>query len=151
MESAWRSARAAPAPPRLLAVPAGTGPRAICHEPLPPNVAYCDEFRPEFTLQACPITPKLEHLIVLAMRHDLSVGDPSGVLRCVVVLLRAREVKVVEMTLRNHMWRKRQTRVALGRPGEAAIVASLREIHQMYKKQLVDPRRLRVLVNSLVV
>lgn len=120
------------------------GSHTIGHKALPPHVSYCDEFRPEFDLQACPVLVKLEHALSTAMRNDITRG--YRVLRTVLVLLRAREVKVVEWHCHDQGWRKRSRS-----PDERDTVAKLAEIHAMYKRQEVDRDRLYVLVEQLLV
>lgn len=66
-----------------------------------PNVAFVDEFRPEFVLQSCPVNPKLESAVVNYMKNDLlfsqSCGFDKVTSRTVFVNLRAREAKVIEL------------------------------------------------------
>lgn len=68
--------------------------------PLLPAVAYVDEFRPEYVLQACPASAVLETQVMNAMRNDLLLFQRCNMhirTRTVFVSLRAREVKVIEM------------------------------------------------------
>lgn len=120
------------------------GLHTIGHIALPPHVSFCDEFRPEFDLQACPVLVKLEHAMATAMRNDINRG--YRLLRTVVVLLRAREVKVVEWHCQELGWRKRSRS-----PDERDTVAKLTEIHAMYKRQEVDRDRLYALVEQLLI
>lgn len=68
---------------------------------LMPNVAFVDEFRPEFMLQSCPINPKLESSVVNYMKNDLVFSQSCGYekvsSRTVFVNLRAREAKLIEL------------------------------------------------------
>lgn len=72
------------------------------YEMLPPNVAFSDEFRPEFTLQSCPMNPRLEQQIISAMKNDLLFHQNNCKVenittRTIFISLRAREVKLIEM------------------------------------------------------
>lgn len=72
------------------------------YEMLPPNVAFSDEFRPEFTLQSCPMNPRLEQQITSAMKNDLLFHQNNCKVenittRTIFISLRAREVKLIEM------------------------------------------------------
>ncbi|QFZ29849.1 hypothetical protein EJF18_60363 [Clavispora lusitaniae] len=77
-----------------LFVPPPGSPSLIQRTPLLPNVAFVDEFRPEFSLQACPMSASLESSVVSAMKNDLLVYDCS---KTIFVSLRAREVKLIEV------------------------------------------------------
>ncbi|KAG7191353.1 uncharacterized protein KQ657_003525 [Scheffersomyces spartinae] len=75
----------------------------IKKKPLLPVVAFADEFRPEFTIQSCPMSPKLENQILIAMKNDVLFYQThcqfeSVTSRTIFVSLRARELKVLEMT-----------------------------------------------------
>lgn len=68
-----------------------------------PVVAFADEFRPEFTIQSCPMSPKLENQILIAMKNDVIFYQShcqyeEVTSRTIFVSLRARELKVLEMT-----------------------------------------------------
>lgn len=70
--------------------------------PLLPSVAFIDDFRPEFTIQSCPMNAKLEAHILAAMKNDLlfyqNNCDYKKVdSRTILVSLRAREIKLIEM------------------------------------------------------
>ncbi|SGZ56707.1 CIC11C00000002672 [Sungouiella intermedia] len=69
---------------------------------LPPNVAFVDEFRPEYMVQSCPLNPKLEAQVMNAMKNDLlffqnNCGYELVTSRTVFISLRAREIKTIEM------------------------------------------------------
>lgn len=71
---------------------------------LPPNVAFVDEFRPEYGVQSCPVNPKLEMHVMNAMKNDLlffqnNCGYEKVTSRTVFISLRAREIKLIEMKL----------------------------------------------------
>lgn len=71
-------------------------------KPLLPVAAFSDEFWPEFVLQSCPLSPKLESQITTAMKNDLlffknSCGYNVVSSRTVLVSLRAKEIKLFEM------------------------------------------------------
>lgn len=116
---------------------------SIAQELLPPHVAYCEEFRPEFTLQACPLLSKFEPVVVSAMKTDITRGVKT--LRTIVVLLRAREVKVVEMQLGDNSWRRRNKI-----PDDGDIALAVAEIFAMYKRQALDHERLMQLVEGII-
>lgn len=72
--------------------------------PLLPSVAFIDEFRPEFTIQSCPMNPKLEAHILAAMKNDLlfyqnNCDYKKVESRTIMVSLRAREIKLIEMSV----------------------------------------------------
>lgn len=75
----------------------------IAHSvPLLPVAAFSDEFWPEFVLQSCPLSPKLESQITTAMKNDLlffknSCGYNDVSSRTILVSLRAKEIKLFEM------------------------------------------------------
>lgn len=74
---------------------------------LPPNVAFVDEFRPEFVVQSCPVNPKLEVHVMNAMKNDLlffqnNCGYEKVTSRTVFISLRAREIKMIEMKVGGH-------------------------------------------------
>lgn len=76
----------------------------IKHRPLFPNVAFAEEFRPEFILQSCPINSKLESQVMTTMKNDLlfyqnNCQFEKVTSRSVFVSLRAREIKVIEMNV----------------------------------------------------
>lgn len=76
--------------------------KLIKHKPLSPNVAFTEEFRPEFILQSCPINPKLESQVMTSMKNDLlfyqnNCEFDKVVSRSVFISLRAKEIKVIEM------------------------------------------------------
>lgn len=69
-----------------------------------PNVAFVDEFRPEFTVQSCPVNPKLESQVMTAMKNDLlfyqnNCEYEKVTSRTVFISLRAREIKLIEMNV----------------------------------------------------
>lgn len=69
-----------------------------------PNVAFSDEFRPEFILQSCPVNPKLESLVMNAMKNDLlfyqnNCGVEHVNSKTLFISLRAREIKTIEMSI----------------------------------------------------
>lgn len=81
-------------------------PDIIKQEPLLPNVAFSDEFRPEFTIQSCPINPKLENQVMTAMKNDLlfyqnNFAYDKIVTRTIFISLRVREIKIIEMHIDN--------------------------------------------------
>lgn len=70
--------------------------------PLLPVVAFADEFWPDFVLQSCPVSPKLESQITTAMKNDLlfyknSCNYSAVTSRAILVSLRAKEIKCFEM------------------------------------------------------
>lgn len=74
--------------------------------PVSSNVAYCEEFRPEFTLQSCKVNPKLESQVVNAMKNDLLFFHNNCDVELVVsntifINLRAREIKEIELSIDN--------------------------------------------------
>lgn len=74
------------------------------HKPLLPNVAFVEEFRPEYTVQLCPVSLKLETQVMSSMKNDLlfyhtDCGYTKVTTRSVMISLRAREIKVIEMTI----------------------------------------------------
>lgn len=76
----------------------------IKHRPLFPNVAFAEEFRPEFILQSCPINPKLESQVMTSMKNDLlfyqnNCQFENVTSRSVFISLRAREIKMIEMNV----------------------------------------------------
>ncbi|KAK6465640.1 hypothetical protein DFJ63DRAFT_333058 [Scheffersomyces coipomensis] len=81
------------------------------HLALSPNVAFSDEFRSEFNIQSCPVNPKLETQVMSAMRNDLlfyqNNFDYSKIVsRTVFISLRAREIKLIEMTIDNDAYHR---------------------------------------------
>lgn len=73
-------------------------------KPLMPNVAFVDEFRPEYAVQLCPVSLRLENQVMTAMKNDLlfyhNDCDYARVKsRSVMISLRAKEIKVVEMSV----------------------------------------------------
>lgn len=69
-----------------------------------PNVAFVDEFRPEYGVQSCPVNPKLEMHVMNAMKNDLlffqnNCGYEKVTSRTIFISLRAREIKLIEMKL----------------------------------------------------
>ncbi|CAK7892275.1 hypothetical protein CAAN3_01S09252 [[Candida] anglica] len=71
---------------------------------LSPNVGFSDEFRPEFVVQSCPVSPKLESLVMNAMKNDLlffqnNCAVENVVSKTVFISLRAREIKLIEMSV----------------------------------------------------
>lgn len=69
-----------------------------------PNVAFVEEFRPEYTMQLCPISLKIETQVMGAMKNDLlfyhnDCGYSRVTTRSVMISLRAREIKVIEMNI----------------------------------------------------
>lgn len=74
---------------------------------LPPNVAFVEEFRPEYVIQSCPVNPKLEVHVMNAMKSDLlffqnNCGYEKVTSRTVFISLRAREIKLIEMNVGGH-------------------------------------------------
>lgn len=74
---------------------------------LPANVAFVEEFRPEYVVQSCPINPKLEGQVMNAMKNDLlffqnNCGYERVTSRTVFISLRAREIKTIEMNVGGH-------------------------------------------------
>lgn len=84
-----------------VVVPDGRQPGLVRRTLLLPNVAFVDEFRPEFVLQSCPVNAKLESSVVSYMKNDLvfsqSCGYEKVTSRTVFVNLRAREAKLIEL------------------------------------------------------
>lgn len=70
---------------------------------LNPIVAFSDEFRPEFTVQSCPLNPKLETQIIGTLKNDVkfyqSCGYSKITSRCIFISLRVREIKVIKSIL----------------------------------------------------
>ncbi|KAL6452542.1 hypothetical protein SBY92_001803 [Candida maltosa Xu316] len=79
------------------------------HKALIPVVAFSDEFRPEFTVQSCPINPKLEQQVMSNMKNDLLFYQNNNTnntyneitSRTIFISLRAREIKLIEMNIKN--------------------------------------------------
>ncbi|RLV95992.1 hypothetical protein JA1_000630 [Spathaspora sp. JA1] len=76
------------------------------HKALLSSVAFSDEFRPEFSVQSCPISPKLEQQVMNAMKNDLlfyqnNCNYDAITTRTIFISLRAREIKLIEMNLQN--------------------------------------------------
>ncbi|EGW33504.1 uncharacterized protein SPAPADRAFT_55372 [Spathaspora passalidarum NRRL Y-27907] len=76
------------------------------HKALLSSVAFSDEFRPEFSVQSCPINPKLEQQVMNAMKNDLlfyqnNCNYDAITTRTIFISLRAREIKLIEMNLQN--------------------------------------------------
>ncbi|KAG2736411.1 hypothetical protein G9P44_000501 [Scheffersomyces stipitis] len=76
------------------------------NKPLLPIVAFTDEFRSEFSIQSCPVNPKLETQVTNCMKNDLmfyqnNYDYESITSRTVFISLRAREIKVIEMNINN--------------------------------------------------
>lgn len=79
-------------------------PQLTEYEDLSPNVAFTDEFRPEFILQSCPMNPRLEQQVISSMKNDLlfsqnNCGVENITTRTVFISLRAREIKLIEMKI----------------------------------------------------
>lgn len=77
---------------------------------LQPNVAFVDEFRPEYTIQSCPVNPRLEAQVSNAMKNDLlfyqnNCGFEKVSSKTVYISLRAREIKLIEMSVGNQKQR----------------------------------------------
>lgn len=75
----------------------------ITRKGLLPNVAFSDEFRYEFLIQSCPINPKLESLVMNAMKNDLLFFQNNCQVehvnsKTLFISLRAREIKLIEMS-----------------------------------------------------
>lgn len=71
---------------------------------LHPNVAFVDEFRPEYVVQSCPVNPRLESQVIGAMKNDLTFfqnncGYERVSSKTVFISLRAREIKLIEMSV----------------------------------------------------
>lgn len=69
-----------------------------------PNVAFVEEFRPEYVVQSCPVNPKLESQVTTAMKNDLlffqnNCAYDRVTSRTIFISLRAREIKMIEMQL----------------------------------------------------
>ena len=78
------------------------------HRALKPNVAFSDEFRPEFNIQSCPINPRLETQVMNSMKNDLLFYQTNSqyeniVTRTVFISLKAREIEVIEMATNNQV------------------------------------------------
>ena len=78
------------------------------HRALKPNVAFSDEFRPEFNIQSCPINPRLETQVMTSMKNDLLFYQTNSqyekiVTRTVFISLKAREIEVIEMATNNQV------------------------------------------------
>lgn len=76
------------------------------HRALLSSVAFSDEFRPEFSIQSCPVNPKLEQQVMNTMRNDLLFYQNNSkyeaiTTRTIFISLRAREIKLIEMNLQN--------------------------------------------------
>ncbi|CCG21460.1 Lst4 protein [Candida orthopsilosis Co 90-125] len=83
------------------------------HNILLPCVGYCDEYRPEFILQSCPINPKLEQQVMSSMKNDLIYYQNNYkyskiTTRTIFVNLRAREIKTIEMNIDNEKMQSQQ-------------------------------------------
>ena len=83
------------------------------HNILLPCVGYCDEYRPEFILQSCPINPKLEQQVMSSMKNDLIYYQNNYkyntiTTRTIFVSLRAREIKTIEMHIDNELTQQQQ-------------------------------------------
>jgi hypothetical protein len=86
----------------LVVEPLAAAPLTAVRRGLLPHVAFLDEFRPEFTIQLCPVNPKLEAMVMNAMKNDLlffqnNCGAEAVTSRLLFVSLRAREIKQIEM------------------------------------------------------
>lgn len=73
---------------------------------LNPIVSFTEEFRPEFNLQSCPASNKLEQQIMSTMKQDLLYYQnffhyEKITTRTILVSLRAREIKQIEMRINN--------------------------------------------------
>ncbi|KAG7730545.1 hypothetical protein KL933_000340 [Ogataea haglerorum] len=64
---------------------------------LPLMTGYIDQYRPEFSLQACPVHYNLEGQICESMRDDCARLGPRASSRTFVINLKQREVKLMEM------------------------------------------------------
>lgn len=76
------------------------------HKGLLPIVAFSDEFRPEFSVQSCPLNPKLEQQVMNNMKNDLLFYQNNNsyeeiTSRTIFISLRAREIKLIEMNIKN--------------------------------------------------
>ncbi|RCK54748.1 Protein LST4 [Candida viswanathii] len=76
------------------------------HKGLLPVVAFSDEFRPEFSVQSCPLNPKLEQQVMSNMKNDLLFYQNNNTYeevtsRTIFISLRAREIKLIEMNIKN--------------------------------------------------
>lgn len=74
---------------------------------LNPNVSFTEEFRPEFNLQSCPPSNKLEQHIITTMKQDLLFYQnyfqyEAITTRTILVSLRGREIKKIEMRMKNN-------------------------------------------------
>lgn len=84
-----------------VVVPAASPCGLVRRKILLPNVAFVEEFRPEFVLQSCPINPKLESAVINYMKNDLVFSQSCGynkvASRTIFVNLPAREAKLIEL------------------------------------------------------
>ncbi|KAI5954042.1 hypothetical protein CANMA_004881 [Candida margitis] len=85
-----------------------SNPTIFKHNILLPCVGYCDEYRPEFILQSCPINPKLEQQVMSSMKNDLIYYQNNYkyskiTTRTIFISLRAREIKTIEMNINNEL------------------------------------------------
>ncbi|KAG7895629.1 hypothetical protein KL936_000337 [Ogataea polymorpha] len=64
---------------------------------LPLMTGFIDQYRPEFSLQACPVHYNLEGQIGESMRDDCARLGPKAISRTFVINLKQREVKLMEM------------------------------------------------------
>jgi hypothetical protein len=69
-------------------------------------IAFSEEFRPEFNLQSCPPSTKLEQQIMTTMKQDLLFYQNNYryekiTTRTILVSLRSREIKTIEMKINN--------------------------------------------------
>ncbi|ESX01167.1 hypothetical protein KL918_002809 [Ogataea parapolymorpha] len=64
---------------------------------LPLMTGFIDQYRPEFSLQACPVHYNLEGQIGESMRDDCARLGPTATSRTFVINLKQREVKLMEM------------------------------------------------------
>ncbi|KAI5951520.1 hypothetical protein KGF54_004594 [Candida jiufengensis] len=76
------------------------------HNVLSPSVGYCEEYRPEFIIQSCPNSPKLENQIMNSMKNDLIYYQNNYkydkiTTRTIFTNLRNREIKTIEMNINN--------------------------------------------------
>ena len=70
------------------------------------SIAFSEEFRPEFNLQSCPPSTKLEQQIMTTMKQDLLFYQNNYqyqkiTTRTILVSLRSREIKTIEMKINN--------------------------------------------------
>lgn len=96
---------------------------------LPANVAFVEEFRPEYVVQSCPINPKLESQVMSAMKNDLlffqnNCGYERVTSRTVFISLRAREIKTIEMKVGGHEKPHHASNIVAPMPGFSSALVT---------------------------